>query len=248
MTADPDPDAGDTESRGREHRLSLREGLALLLLIRWARRRALREDPEAPGSVTTDALATRLFQQAMRAVRSGQDDEEAVAGLRSLAGRHRRSLRRAEKLSRLGGRHLDYTVGARAHRLLHAAVTGHPLASIDPAHIQHTALLDGVFDRARGDEAIWADVIAREPQLAALASEVRAGRFGHARETTDELGEVERQGLATSTRLWFQLNERIKTLAGPSSATTDPVIRSRRARDFTSFYLDRLRPDRPPDA
>jgi hypothetical protein len=228
--------------------MGLREGLVFFLVVRWAHRRARREDPEAPGSVTTDELATRLFRQAMRAARAGKDDETAVAELRSLAGRHRRSLRRAEKLSRLGGRHLDFTVVARAHRLLGAAVTGHPLAPIDPAHAQHTALLDGVFDRARGDDAIWADLIARAPQLAALESEVRAGRFGHADEAIGELGEAERQRLATNTRLWFALDARIKTLVGPSSASSDPVIRSRRARAFAAFRLDRLRPDPPPTA
>jgi hypothetical protein len=112
----------------------------------------------------------------------------------------------------------------------------------------HTALLDEVFDDARGNDAAWGDLIARESQLATLESEVRAGRFGYARERTEQFGEAERQRLATNTRLWFQLNERIKALAGPSSAGDNPVIRSRRARDFTSFYLDDLRPDRPANA
>lgn len=201
VTADPDADAHGAENRGRGQRLSLREGLALLLVTRWVHRRALREDPEAPGSVTIDAMATPLFEQAAHAVRSGQDDEHAVEELRSLAGRHRRSLRGAENLSRLGGRHLDYTVGARTHRLLRAAVTGRPAASIDPAQAQHTALLDGVFARARGDEAICADLIARESRLAGLESAVRGGQFGYARTRTDELTEIERQRLATNTRL-----------------------------------------------
>jgi len=139
-------------------------------------------------------------------------------------------------------------VGTRAHRLLRAAITGEPLAPIDPAQAEHTALLDQVLDRARGDDAIWGDLIAREPQLAALESAVRAGGYGHARERIDELGDPERQRLATNTRLWFELDARIKTLTGPACSSPDPVIRSRRARDYASFYLDRLRPDRRPSA
>ncbi len=109
-------------------------------------------------------------------------------------------------------------------------------------------MLDTVFGDARGDDAIWTDLIAREPQLAGLETEVRAGRFGHAHEPMHEFGEAERQRLATNTQLWFQLQARVKTVADPSSDSTDPVISSRRARDFTSFHLDELRPDRPENA
>jgi hypothetical protein len=237
---------GDRPEPGRGS-LSL-GGVAVFLLVDRAMRKQQRnEDPDAPDSVRTDDRAKAIFARARDLVREGREDRAAVNELRALAGRHRRSLRRAEELSRLSGRHLEQRFANDMHRLLAAALSGRPVEPIAAADAERCEILGRVFAQSRPREDTWRDLVAREPQLAALEAEVRAGRFGvqhdTSRVTREQVDDPEwRHVRGEQARLSLKLTDEVKRLAGPTSISSDPVIKSRMARDIATSYVKGVRP------
>lgn len=103
------------------------------------------------------------------------------------------------------------------------------------------------FARRRSEEEIWRDLVAPEPRLATLEEVVRAGRFGTENKTSpptpEQLADPEwRHELGQHAELSLGLMNEVKRITGPTSPSSDPVIKSRRARDAAKFYRERLRP------
>jgi hypothetical protein len=112
-------------------------------------------------------------------------------------------------------------------------------------------MLEHLFRDRHPDGELWADLVVREPKLAELAADVRAGRYGLKMDespTSAQLGDPEyRRQLGESARLTLELFERVKQCVGPLSRSADPVINSRAARAIATSYLDRLRPSATPE-
>jgi hypothetical protein len=228
----------------------LRGAATVWLLARGLRKQDAKEDPDAPGMVSGDERSRLIFARARELAREGREDGDAVDELRALAGRHQRSLRRAEERSRIGGQHLERRRANDIHRLLQAALRNRPVEPPSPADVERFATLEHLFRDRHPDGEVWADLVVREPKLAELAADVRSGRYGLKMDdspTSAQLGDPEyRRQLGESARLTLELFDRVKQCVGPLSRSADPVITSRAARDIATSYLYRLRPSATP--
>jgi hypothetical protein len=217
---------------------------ALLLLFRYFSKQEQKADSESSGIVMLDDRASRVVHRARELAHEGREDQAAVAELSAVANGRRRALRRAERASRQGGMHRESRAFDRMHRLLKAAATGGALEPVSPADAQLFDTLAQFFDRKRPFDEIWTDLVAREPLLLHVEKDVRAGRYGPAYDAADyettEVDDEQRRVRGERARLSLELMERLRKLLGPQAANADPVIRSRKARDFAYWHLDRL--------
>jgi hypothetical protein len=199
--------------------------------------------------VRSDDASIAVFKRANELARSEIDDQAARDELRRLAGSRHKTLERAEKMSRLGRRHLES--GARAehvHRLLSAALHDTPVARADPVVLAQIAMLREAFAKDRAPDDVWAQLLAAEPRLQAFLDDVRGGRFGEKfdpfmsseeQQTDPERGRRAYEALTGDLGLAAAL----KRVVGPQAESTDTLIGSQRAYDLVHRRLLEERPE-----
>jgi hypothetical protein len=174
------------------------------------------------------------------APRQGHEDADAVSELRAIASADRRSLGQAERLSRLGGGHLESAIGNRCYRLIVAAKRDQPIQpprQIDVARFDATAEFKTLSDGVR-----WQRLADLVPPLVPLEEEVRHGAFVRPdiQEGTALPRGGRRQRNADAACRWYALQERVGALLGPTSGRTDLLLSSREARNAAFHHLYQL--------
>ena len=147
-------------------------------------------------------------------------DPEGVEELRTMAGRHRRDLRRAGRA--LGGR-LTLTE-RRAFRMLMAAARGQGDA-LDPINDEDRALyaqLEALFDMTDFD--VWAFLKAKEPRLEGV--EQRCCASVETGETPPDADET-----------FLALRSATAELLGPESSATEPLLRTAEVEQLAIYTL-----------
>jgi hypothetical protein len=200
--------------------------------------------PDNPGSVSSDDESAAVFQRATALAVGDTDDRTARDDLIQMAGGRRQTLERAEKMSRLGRRHLESGRGYNTHRLLAAALRQEEVVPASEEVLAQIKALNQFFARGRPDEEVWDELCRVEPRLLDLLADARSGRFGPAREapfTTPTTPEEERRVLESSHGA-LGLTAELKHLVGSVSARDDPILGSERALTFADRYLGDQRP------
>ena len=244
MGEDPDSVTGGT---GSKTPLSLGSVALIILATRRLQRKSDRDDPDAPGIVSTDEQTERLNAAARRLAKDGREDRAAVQELQGLAGGRKRTWKRAVRSAQLGGAHFDRADDNRAYRLLIAARDDLPVTPASAAEQARFSELDRVLSKTRGEDQIFDSLVDREPQLSRLFIEARDGRYGPRyipeRPSAAQVRDLAwRENAAAQARGALELAQSVKELAGPTSASTDMVITARRTRDWIDFYLQQQRP------
>lgn len=237
-----------------------------LLVVLWVFRRAKRgEDGDRPQIVSTNAKSKAVLDRAKQLAGDNREDERAVTELRALASSKRRTLRQAERASRLVGYHHELTQANLANRLLKAALARE---AVPPAPSQgDRERIDTVetFLQLKKDEQ-WAHLTNLQPALLELRADALAGCFGDLKARHDEAREVlktatdgpggqrvvsfsssdpprteeEMRRLRQAAQGEQQLMRRLKPLIGPACGHEDLLLSSQRALDAAHSYL--LRP------
>jgi hypothetical protein len=216
--------------------------LPALIRAGWEFRKGFRAqdlNAESPKFVMFDQRSSAILKRAGRFAADGREDQEAVAELKALAGRHRRALRLAALGARQWGRHRELSVRNLAHRLLQSAVTGKPVEPVGALEREQLAALDHFVELARDDA--WQTLTAREPQLRKLEADARAGRFGRFADvsviddtmTTEDKQQLAREGL----KGMMELDERLKPLVGPESGRDDILLGSHIALESARSHI-----------
>jgi hypothetical protein len=204
--------------------------------------------PDNPGSTRSDPQSIAVFELASKLAGSEVEDDVARAELLRLAGVRRITLERAEKMSRLGRRHLELSERAnRANRLLYAALHDVPVPAADPDQVAQIATLRKLFAKDRAPDEIWQQILATEPRLTAFLDDVQRGRFG---QKFDAFAPVNDQHAdpARGLRAYESLNGdlelavELKRIVGPQAENTDVLVGSQRAYDFVHSRLLDERP------
>jgi hypothetical protein len=161
-----------------------------------------------------------------------------------MAGGRRRPLKRAEKMSRLGRRHLESVRGYDTHRLLAAALRQEDVVPASEGVLAQIKALSQFCVRGRPDKEVWDELCRMEPRLLDLLADARSGRFGPgqaapftAPTTPEEQGRV-----FESSHGALGLTAALKQFVGPVSECDDPIIGSERALTFADRYLGNQRP------
>jgi hypothetical protein len=181
-----------------------------------------------------------VLRRALESARQGHEDADAVSELRAIASADRRSLGQAERLSRLGGGHLESAIGNRCYRLIVAAKRDQPIQpprQIDVARFDATAEFKTLSDGVR-----WQRLADLVPPLVPLEEEVRHGAFVRPdiQEGTALPRGGRRQRNADAACRWYALQERVGALLGPTSGRTDLLLSSREARNAAFHHLYQL--------
>ena len=188
-----------------------------------------------------------MLRRAGELAAGSTDNHSAVQELQRLAGSRRRTLQQAEKISRLGRRHLEFEQAHHVHRLLYAALHDEPVPPADPDTLTRIAALNETFERDRDPGEVWNLLLAAQPGLQSLLDEARQRRFGEdqpAIPNSDQLADSEQSGRwLESYKGTLGLAAELKHVVGPQSGSTDPVIQSQRAYNFAERYLPDQRPE-----
>ena len=214
--------------------------LAYRQAMRRARRREIRRDPDGLPFAVRGPVGDAVFRRAVALAAEGCEDAAAVGELRAISHADRGSLGEAERLSRVGGNHLERATENRRYRLLMAASGNR---AVEPARPQDVARLAAVAEfEALGPVEGWQRLVAAEPRLIALEGEVRTGAF--VRPDTLAVaslrGSDRRRHRRDVARRWFALRDRVDELLGPCSAQADALLNSRAARDAAFSHLQKL--------
>jgi hypothetical protein len=200
--------------------------------------------PDNPGSVSSDDESMAVFQRATALAAGDTEDRTARDELIQMAGGRRRTLERAEKMSRLGRRHLESVRGYDTHRLLAAALRQEEVVPASKEMLAQIKALSEAFAPGRADEEIWDELCRMEPRLLDLLADARGGQFGPARvapftaPTTPE----DQRRVFESSHGALGLSAALKQLVGPVSPHDDPILGSERALTFADLYLGDKRP------
>jgi hypothetical protein len=214
--------------------------LPALIRAGWAFRKGFRGqdlDAESPEFVMFDERSSAILKRARDLAADGREDQDAVAELKALAGRHRRALRLAALGARQWGRHRESSLRNLAHRLLQSAVTGDPVEAVGAGEREQLAVLDHFAELDRDDA--WQTLVAREPQLRELEADARVGRFGRLSRgiedviATEEKREIAREGL----RGMIELDKRLTPLVGPKSGQGDVLLESHIALECARHHI-----------
>jgi hypothetical protein len=200
--------------------------------------------PDNPGSVSSDDESEAVFQRATALAAGDTDDQAAREELIQLAGGRRRTLERAEKMGRLGRRHLESVRGYDTHRLLAAALREEEVVPASEEVLAQIKALRQFFVRGRPDEEIWDELCRMEPRLRGLLADVRSGRFGPGQAgpfTTPTTPEEQRR-MFESSHGALGLTAELNQLLGAVSGRDDPILGSERALNFADRYLGDQRP------
>jgi hypothetical protein len=169
------------------------------------------------------------------------DDEwsepDAVAELLRIAGRHRDALRDAENNARHGGRYRDFEIENRAQRLLEAAISGDPVRQPTEEDQRRFTVIEAFESLPEAER--WRRLLAAVPHLEQLGHEATEGAFVFPAELADRSAP---QAVRTAAADHYQarmqnLNQRLDSLLGPRSESTDPLLGSAYARAFVRDYL-----------
>jgi hypothetical protein len=225
--------------------ITLGDSPAAVTLLRQLEELAAEATDPSDAPMPTDAQSVGVAKRAVELAREGREDQAAVAELRELAGATEDLLLRAERLTRQGAMHSEDRTFNRAHRLLAAAMTGQPVKPVTPSDEGLFDTLAGFFGRPSSAKHVWADLVVREPELAEVEAEVRAGRFGPGLEEEDSAAEVPRDEEWARVHgeyllLELALAERLDRILGPGSASSEAIGKSWTARAFAAQYLGRL--------
>lgn len=226
---------GDAEGKFTRIRPSVR---AMISATR-ALRRSHREqdlDEESPAHVLLSGHANNILERARELAGEDREDREAVGDLSDLAGRDQQALREAALGARQWGAHHDHRNANLAHRLLQAAINDGSVSV--PTEPERFALLDEFVDLPI--DAAWDRLATREPRLAGLEREVRAGLFSgkHGGTELHALPQDEARRVAMDLQVKRRdLNGRLRTLVGPESDQGDQLLGSFAALQVAVNYL-----------
>jgi hypothetical protein len=233
------------EDRGTDRlkRLADRAGsiagaAAALSLLRGAEKQ--HRETESPGIVRLDDRSNAVFERAEELAAEGREDRAAVAELIALADGNLETLRNAERASRLGGLHHESSEDNLVYRLLQATISGGPVGPATPDQAERFRLLDSFAEKPVAQQ--WAQLIARQPSLAEVDGDVRAGRLGDSRRTrSSELprNEEQRRAYAEQIRDQSRLDARLSQLVGPECGQDDALLSSQVAYEAARSYLTR---------
>jgi hypothetical protein len=229
--------SGDAEGKFTRIRPNAR---AMISAIR-ALRRSHREqdlDEESPAHVLLSGHASKILERAQELAGEDREDREAVGDLSDLAGRDQQALREAALGARQWGAHHDHRNANLAHRLLQAAINDRPVSVPTEPERERFALLDEFVDLPI--DAAWDRLTSREPRLAGLEHEVRAGLFSgkHGATELHALPQDEARRVAMDLQVKRrELNGRLRTLVGPESDQGDQLLGSFAASQVAVNYL-----------
>lgn len=233
---------GDDQRPTQRGHLSGELNLRSLLVIGWIMRRLnkaeKRRDPGGPGVfVGLNSRAHAVHVRALELAAERRDDPAAVAELRALAKGKKRTVRQAERATRIAGRARERRRENLAQRLLEAAIGDRPVAPIPQDALERVLLLEEFW--ALPPARRWTRLVSAQPALAELEAWAHASRRRPRRSVdpdsvmTDE--DQAEQMEAARTRL--ELSNRLDSLVGPRAKSTDPFVSSTLARDVAFFHL-----------
>jgi hypothetical protein len=182
-----------------------------------------------------------VYERALQLAGESRDDQAAVSELKALAAGKRRTLRRAERAMRSGGRAREDRKAHLAQRLLEAAGNDQSVAQISAEDERRLELLEEFARQSRAEQ--WSRLVAGQPALAGLESEARAGAFGNlpeGRVSESVPTERERQERAEQARLRLALMNRLWAVLGPAASSHDPLLTSEAAVNVALQHLLRL--------
>jgi hypothetical protein len=203
-------------------------------------RRSVREaDPERREVVHTDDRSRGVLDCAHRLAAAGREDDAAVAEIRKAAKAKQRTLDDALRASRFAGHHLEERQANLVFRLLHAARGDGHISPPSDSDERRIRTVEAFTSTPLADQ--WELLVEREPRLAEIEKDVKAGRFGPLRAHPGG----DRKLLAETARGSIELDRRLRDLLGPSSAQQDTLMLTGQARESARTYLaDPARPSR----
>jgi hypothetical protein len=245
----------------RDGSLSLPSVLVMLWIFRRLKRRG---DPDRPEIVSQSPQSKAVLERARELAGEGREDAGAVAELRALARRRRRTLRQAETASRFLGYHHERRQASLTNRLLQAAAAGEQTpTALTAAEEQRIGAIEAFKGLPRSEQ--WAFLLDAEPVLRILEKDARGGRFGNVTRPPDgllrrgtrtheivdgqrmvkvTLSSSDPPPTADETRLVEELANartlltgKLESHIGPRSNQRDPVLASQEALDTARRQL-----------
>jgi hypothetical protein len=206
------------------------------------------------GSLFAGWLNDRQNQIVMRAedlAREGRFDKTAVDELVALAAGRRRDLERAAGSLSHDNSYREFRELNGAYRLIGAALDGSEVASLSD---EEAARIDEIeaFHALSASDA-FSELLRREPRLAELEADVRAGMIDGTPDALDAARPIADRIDAALRPLSkrIELSERLSRIIGPRSGQSDPVLSSSTARTSASLHFEQIAgpvvPQRPPD-
>ena len=221
--------------------------LPKLIRVGWALRKSMRDqdlDEDSPDSVWLDDDSSALLERAIELAADDREDEAAVSELAAMAKRHKRALRVAALGARQEGAHRESRLDNLAHRLLQAAIAGTAVEPISDEERERLGEIDAFSDLS--DSRAWRVLAEREPRLADLEADARAGVFG-GRKLTQLPPEEREQAAHAELEAMRLLSERLDPLVGPRANSPDVLLATHVASEVARAHLERMYEDQHPD-
>jgi hypothetical protein len=196
-------------------------------------------DDERPEFVMHNEKSNAILALAQDLAADEREDEDAVEDIRKLAGRNEFALRLAALGARQWGQHDEFPIPNLTHRLLQAAVSGRPVAPLDPRDQERLEQIEEVSQLPR--DQIWQLLVDREPRLQELEAEAESGRFGPPHFVIPDAMPREEQHRVARERLegLARQRERLEPLVGPASGSDDVLLRTHMALEAAHLHLSR---------
>lgn len=195
---------------------------------------------EVPKGILLNERSNQIRNRAIELAADGREDEDAVAELVALSGRHRHDADVAALDLCTENRCHESRTYNRAHRLLRAAITSEPVAPPTDADVVLMEVVGHLHQLP--PDAMFGELAAKEPRLNEVEALVRAGELGAPIDTSIlNLRDEERREFA---REWLERHEvlckRLLPLVGPEAEVDDLALRSYFARSSVQEYLQEL--------
>jgi hypothetical protein len=194
-------------------------GAGLVGLMRAAARRE--EFSDEPQIISGSPRIEALANLARRLATENPRDDECVSELLAAAGRRHRDLRKAAADVRFGGAAKESRQSERANRLLLAAWSGQPVATVSPELDDLLTRIDDLYSVPV--EVAFASLTELRPGLADLQ-----GQF-----------EGKARGAVDQEAAWDELFAALEPMLGPEadSSVSDPLLRSESAHNIARLFL-----------